>query len=406
VVRSLRETVEEMRRAETILVIAPTPFLSGVEGDARILEEVRILGDLGYRIEVCTAPGGRDVEGVAVHRAARVPRLGADPRGPSLRRLLADLLLLGTAQSVLRRTRPCLILAHRHGGALLGGILGRLHGIPCVAELPGSVTRELAARALARRSPVVRGCLRAVERWIDGLPDHLVVRSVAMAEDLRARFGVATDRVTLVPDAVGSGFGVESSPGAGGVRPADGRRVVACMDVAEPETIDVLAETIARVLAARRDVSFLVLGDAGETRLRARLASARARGRVAFAGAADHGAVASALVRADLAVSARLSETEGDGLLVLAMATGLPAVAFETPIHREILGPLGIWAAGRSAETLAARVLDALRAPDELRRLGPALRARSAERASWERNRRLLADVCGRLRAAAGRGAP
>ncbi|MGH2569641.1 MAG: glycosyltransferase family 4 protein, partial [bacterium] len=207
--RSLRETVEEMRQVETILVIDPTPFLSGAEDDARILEEVRILGELGYRVEVCTASGGQDFDGVAVHRAPRVPRVGPAARGPSLRRLLADLLLLGTAGRVLRRARPCLILAQRHGGALVGGILGRLHRIPCVAELPGSVTGELAARGLARQSPVVQGCLRALERWIDGLPDHLIVRSAAMAADLRVRFGVPSHRVTLVPDAAVRGFYAE-----------------------------------------------------------------------------------------------------------------------------------------------------------------------------------------------------
>jgi glycosyltransferase involved in cell wall biosynthesis len=261
------------------------------------------------------------------------------------------------------------------------------------------VTRELAARGLARRSPVVHAGLRALERWIDGLPDHLVVRSAAMASDLRVRFGVPSHRITLVPDAAARDFGAERSSGARRLPGVSAeQRVVACRDVARPEAVDVLAETIARVLHGRRDAAFLILGGAGETPLRSRLASARARGRVVFAGAAD---VAGALACAELAVSSRLSETEGDGLLVLAMASGLPAVAFDTPIHREILGPLGIWAAKPSARALAARVLDALDAPDVLRRLGRALRARSAETASWDRNRRLLADVCGRLRAAA-----
>jgi glycosyltransferase involved in cell wall biosynthesis len=403
-VTSLRETVEGVRRVETVLVIVPTPFLSDAAGDARILEEIRLLSELGYRVEVCAAPGGRDVPGVRLHRAPRVP--GPPPgAGLSFRRLVADLLLFATARSVLRRTRPCLVHAHRHGGALLGGVLGRLHGVPCLAELPGSVTGELGQRDLARRSPVAFRLLRLLEGWTVAIPDHLVVRSAAMAADLRTRFAVPVERVTLVPDAPGSGF-AERTAGARGRGALPGRRVVACGDVSTREAGEVLAETIARVLHARRDATFLVIGGPGESHLSRRLASARAGDRVVFTGRMDADAVATALACAELAVSARASETEGDGLLLLAMASGLPAVAFETAVHRELLGPLGIWAGGRSAKALAARVLDALGSPEEVRRLGPALRARSAETASWERNRRLLADVCGRLRGATRGSAP
>jgi glycosyltransferase involved in cell wall biosynthesis len=392
--RILREAVEDVRKVETIVVIAPTPFFTDCGGDVRIREEILLLRDLGYRIEVCTAPGGRDPEGVRVHRAPGLAGLARATPGPSLRRLISDLLLLATCARVIRRTRPCLLHGHRHGGALIGGILGPLFGVPCVADLPGSLSRERVGRGW------VAPWLRGIERWIDRLADHLVVSSGPMAEDLRARFAIPAECITHVPDAVGHGFAAEPAPDVRrGLGIPPDHRVVVCMGIsARARSLEVLTETMGRVLSARSDVSFVVIGFPGVTRLRTMFARSPWRDRVVFTGRLDVPTVAKVLAVADLAVSPKDSPTEGNGTLFHTMACGLPTVAFDTPVNREILGELGIWVGERSPDAFAARVLAALDGEDQVRRLGPALRARVAEGATWDHNRRLLADVYGRAR--------
>jgi glycosyltransferase involved in cell wall biosynthesis len=99
-------------------------------------------------------------------------------------------------------------------------------------------------------------------------------------------------------------------------------------------------------------------------------------------------------------VSGKLSSTEANGKLYNYMACGLATVVFDTPVNREILGDLGVYATFGDAGDLAARILALLAAPEERAARGAALRARAVADYSWERSgaqmeaiyRRLLSD--------------
>ena len=58
------------------------------------------------------------------------------------------------------------------------------------------------------------------------------------------------------------------------------------------------------------------------------------------------------------------------------MACGLPVVATDTPVNRELLGDDGVYAPVGDARALAERLIGLLRAPERRRRLGAALRTR------------------------------
>src|SRR3954462_12252077 len=72
-----------------------------------------------------------------------------------------------------------------------------------------------------------------------------------------------------------------------------------------------------------------------------------------------------------------MSETEGSGKIPNYMAMGLPIVTFDTPVSREYLGDIGIYACFGSAEDLAASMRQALEQPDWAARLGQLGRARA-----------------------------
>ena len=48
----------------------------------------------------------------------------------------------------------------------------------------------------------------------------------------------------------------------------------------------------------------------------------------------------------DIGIAPKISATEGSGKLLAYMAASLPVVAFDTPVHREYLGNMGLYAAG------------------------------------------------------------
>ncbi len=71
-----------------------------------------------------------------------------------------------------------------------------------------------------------------------------------------------------------------------------------------------------------------------------------------------------------MAVAPKMSETEGSGKIPQYMAMGLPVVTFDTPVSREYLGDLGIYAQFGSADDLAMKLRLALEQHEWAQRLG------------------------------------
>jgi len=83
------------------------------------------------------------------------------------------------------------------------------------------------------------------------------------------------------------------------------------------------------------------------------------------------------------------------------MAMSLPTVAFPTPVSREYLGDLGIYAGEVSAAALADALLTLLRDPADAAERGDRLREKAVDEYSWERGGKLIqkvySDVCSRV---------
>jgi glycosyltransferase involved in cell wall biosynthesis len=94
-----------------------------------------------------------------------------------------------------------------------------------------------------------------------------------------------------------------------------------------------------------------------------------------------------------VAVSPKLSATEGAGKLLTYMATGLPVVSFDTPVAREYLGELGVYAPLGDGDAFAAALVDLL--TDDARRMaiGRALRLRAEQEYSWQKMAERIVDV-------------
>jgi glycosyltransferase involved in cell wall biosynthesis len=92
-------------------------------------------------------------------------------------------------------------------------------------------------------------------------------------------------------------------------------------------------------------------------------------------------------------VSAKHVSTEANGKLLNYMAMGLPAVAYDGPVSRELLGDAGVYAPMRDVGALAAAIAGLLRDPHEEKLRGQALRERAVTRFGWPALGRRLVDV-------------
>lgn len=369
-----------------ILMIAPTPYFSDRGCHVRIYEEARALMALGHRVRIVTYHLGRDLEPVPVDRAARVPWYTKREAGPSWHKPYLDLLLLGTALQVGRRFRPDLIHAHLHEGVVVGLPVARLLGLPLLFDYQGSLSGESLNHGFFRQGGLLHRLFRNVESWINRQADLIVTSSSSGREELIGEWQMPEQRVVALPDGVDTAV-FRHYP-----------RLEACRRLGLDDTvpvvvylgllnryqgIDLLLKAVRSLIRQGRNLRLLVMGypDQEYRRMADEL---NISAFTTFTGRVDYADAPLLLAAGDLAVSPKISATEANGKLLNYMACGLPVVAFDTPVNRELLGEDGIYAALGDADDLAARMEGALGDHDELRRRGRALRERARAQFSWE----------------------
>ena len=75
------------------------------------------------------------------------------------------------------------------------------------------------------------------------------------------------------------------------------------------------------------------------------------------------------------------------------MAVGIPVVATDTQINRDLLGDLGVYAQVDDASSLAQAMLRLLRDEALARQLGDGLRRRAVEEFSWDAGGERIIEV-------------
>jgi glycosyltransferase involved in cell wall biosynthesis len=375
-----------------IMMIAPTPFFAHRGCSVRVYEEARALGKLGNEVVICTYHHGDDVPGLAVHRIANVPwyqKLGA---GPSYHKLYLDVLLWFKSLQVARQIKPHVIHGHLHEGTLLGNMVGRILNLPLLSDVQGSLTGELKAHGFVRREGLYSKLLLRLERAIDAMPDVSVASSSAVADELRDRFGAR--RVFLARDGVDKDVFRPAVPRASLREPLpdDAKIVVYLGLLSDYQGIDCLLEAVPLVVRGNDKVHFLLMGYPNVDKYRVKAHRLSIDGHVTFTGRIPYSEAPSYLTLGDLAVAPKMAETESHGKLYNYMACGLPIVAFDTPVNREILSDLGLYARLGDASSLASALLGAIGDEGLLADLGRKLRERAVTLFSWENTARQLME--------------
>lgn len=367
----------------------------------RILEETLAIQRHGAQVALCAYPGGRDLHGLDVRRVWGTPWSNPVRVGSSYHRLYLDALLGAWVLKAVASFRPDVLHAHLHEGAFVAAPIAKLLNIPLVFDFQGSLTSEMLDHNFIRRgSPFFRP-LRWLEAKINDRADVILTSSHNAADILEQQFGVQADRIVAIPDAVSPAtFKPRWSYSAEQLRlervrlgiALDAKLVVYLGLLAEYQGSGHLLRAAKRLCDARDDVHFLLMGFPGQRTYHELARSLGIADRVTFTGGIPYEDAPRYLALGDVAVSPKLSETEGNGKLLNYMAVGLPTATFSTPVSREILGPLGRYAVLGDDASLAdelARLLD----EHQPERLSRALRARAVELFSWDDQGQRIMDV-------------
>jgi len=379
-----------------ILTIAPTSFFSDYGAHVRILEETLHLQRRGHEVLLCTYHIGGDVTGLSIRRSIDVPWKRGVMVGSSRHKLYFDVALAATIQRAAADFKPDIVHAHLHEGALLGWPVRQTRRVPLIFDYQGSLTAEmLDHRFIKPASPFLRP-LKCLERRIDGAADAIITSSHNAEVGLRARTHDTSDRIATVTDAVNTqSFAPPTTALARGALsalklslgiPAD-RRVVVYLGLLAPyQGTDLLLEAAAIMVNewGRRDAHFLVMGFPGVDRYRGQAESLGISGFVSFPGRIPYADAPRFLSVGDVAVAPKLSTTEGAGKIGNYMAMALPVVAFDTPVSREYLGGLGVYAQRGSSRSLAQKIREVLDNQDKHRQIGTLLRQQCISHLSWD----------------------
>ena len=380
--------------AHTILMIAPTSFFADYGNHIRIWQEARALQKRGHRVVITTYHNGDDMPGLEIRRSWDVPWVKRAMVGSSRHKIYLDAALSYRALETMFWLRPTIIHAHIHEGALIGAVLKRWFDVPLVFDFQGSMTSEMLDHGFlgSKRSPLYTPLWR-LERWINTQADALMTSSHNAAYLLRQSVDVADDRLFTVVDGINTErfLPFDRSPAWEAERRQlraelgipEGRRIVVYVGVLAPyQGINLLLEAAQRLVPAMPDVHFLIMGYPGVDRYQALADVLGISDHVTLPGRILYKDLHAYLALGDVAVAPKMSETEGSGKIPNYMAMGLPVVTFDTPVSREYLGEIGVYAQFGSVSDLAAQIRRALDQPEWARQLGALGRERAVRELS------------------------
>jgi glycosyltransferase involved in cell wall biosynthesis len=224
-----------------------------------------------------------------------------------------------------------------------------------------------------------------LEGWLVRRPDAVVVSSVATLP-LLAEQGVPTSRVASLPDGAALEYFVPRPPDEAlldqlGLR---GKRIVVFLGVLTAyQGVDALIDAVPDVVRAIPDAHFLIMGYPHEARYRAVVAERGLQSWITLPGRIPYQEAPRWLSLGVLSVSPKIAVTEANGKLLNYMSCGLPVVASDTTVNRELLGSAGVYAPPGDASALAGRIVELLEDPDRRRSLGARLRSRAESEFDW-----------------------
>lgn len=407
--------------AYRVLMIAPTSFFADYGCHVRILEEARTLRKLGQHVTIATYHNGKDVDGLDIRRTLPIPWRSHYEVGSSRHKIAFDALLGLETLRLLARGRYDIIHAHLHEGALIGHVLGGLLRVPVVFDFQGSLTEEMIDHHFLSRTSRVYGPLRRLERWIDRTSRVILTSTTHAERVLVDDFDCAPERVQVLPDCVNADVfrpaamfpADEQLALRRSLHIPDGHKVIVYLGLlAEYQGTDLLLEAFQRILAEHPNVFLLLMGFPGVEHYRRRAVALGIDHAVTLTGRIPYVDAPRYLALGDVAAGPKLSLTEGAGKLLNYMATGIPTVAFDTPVAREYLAQDGLLAVRGDVESLADQLTTALfpdaDAAPSIRTMGDRLRRRVIQQYNWDQAGQVILDAYRSLRTpqAARRGEP
>ena len=320
-----------------ILLLAPHPFYQARGTPIAVKTVLEFLSDRGDTVDVLTYAEGSDVSipNCTVYRIPRVPGLSGIRPGFSFKKVLSDLLMIGSCLRLVRRTRYDLIHAVEES-AFIAAAMRSVAGVPYVYDMDSSLAEQLveAYPALRFTFPALRRMeALAIRRSSGVLTVCAALEDVALAHDPEQLVGRVEDTTLL--------GGLKPTAGNGRSLPATDGGPVA-MYVGNLETyqgIDLLLEGFQHTLKRLPQAKLVIVGgrDSDIAHYRGRARGLGIDGSVIFAGPRPIGMLPELLRQADVLVSPRLKGLNTPMKIYSYLDSGSAVLATRLRTHTQVL---------------------------------------------------------------------
>jgi glycosyltransferase involved in cell wall biosynthesis len=370
-----------------VLMIAPTPFFSDRGCHVRIYEEAKGIERLGHKVIICTYHLGRDIGGLKIERIKRIPWYKRIEAGPSIHKFYLDLLLLLKVLWVGRRFKPDLIHAHLHEGALLGLLAKAYLKVPIIFDYQGSLVAESIEHNFIKGGGILSKILSIIETKIERASSFIMISSMAGLKILKQK---NLSNIHLIEDAADTlaflqkqGDDLELVDRLG---LPQGKKVIVYLGYLHPyEGIDFLFMSFKELIQRRSDIHFLIMGYPNVKEYKELASRLKISSFVTFTGRIPYEESPRYLRLGDVAVSGKMSQSEGNQKLCNYLSCGIPCVCFDTPVNRYILGEAGFYAPPGDVRTFAEKIIELIASEEKRFHIGKIARKRAEEKFSWEK---------------------
>jgi glycosyltransferase involved in cell wall biosynthesis len=319
-----------------ILLLAPHPFYQARGTPIAVRTVLEFLSERGDTVDVLTYAEGSEVSipNCTVHRIPRVPGLQGIRPGFSVKKVLSDVLMVGSCLRLVRRTRYDLIHAVEES-AFIAVAMRALTGVPYVYDMDSSLAEQLVdaypplrfAFSVLRRMEAV-----AIRRSSGVLAVCAALEDVALAHAPGQLVGRVEDTTLLTGPKPAGGNGR-------GLPPSDGPMAMYVGNLESYQGIDLLLEGFRHTLGRVPQAKLVIVGgrDAEITHYRGRAERLGIDGSVVFAGPRPIGMLPELLRQADVLVSPRLKGLNTPMKIYSYLDSGSAVLATRLRTHTQVL---------------------------------------------------------------------
>ncbi|MFQ5869615.1 MAG: glycosyltransferase family 4 protein [Candidatus Zixiibacteriota bacterium] len=311
-----------------IAVVAAVPFPTLQGSQVVVRGFCESLSEKGHEVHLITYGYGQSAYSprFQIHRIRDFPSYRRFSSGPTLTKLLFDLLLLLKLWRVCRLHGVQLISAHNYEAAVVGAIVGKVSRLPVVYHSHGLLSEELPTYF---RSNLLRTFAERFGLFFDRYVPRAATCSLVLTEDeetILQKFGIPPEKIKVIPPGIFlEDFEIPEVP----ERSPD-PRVIYAGNLDSYQNLPLVLEAFKKVIAELPEAKLLIISAGDFTELKKLAEKLAISAKVEFIRATSFERTLATLVAGDIALSAR-SLRGGFPIKVLNyMAVGLPVVTFKS----------------------------------------------------------------------------